>query len=67
MCCWLMAGNDNIRPNHPPSLWHRPRNHLHKRELDAALGWKRLSVLIRQTAAGRVTPTLLQLRQPKML
>ena len=64
LCYWLMAGNDNVPPNQPPSLWHGPRNPLHKRELHAPLGWRRLSVLIRSSAAGCVTPTLLRRRQP---
>jgi len=66
MCCWLMAGNDNVRPNHPPSLWHRPRNPLRNPELDAALGCKRVSRLIRRSAAGRMTPTMLRRRQPNL-
>ena len=62
--CWLPAGNDGAWSDHPPRVWQGPRNPLHKRGLDAGLGWERVSVLICGSPAGRTTPTLHRRRQP---
>ena len=63
-CCWLQAGNDRVWSDPPPRVWQGPPNPLHKRGLDAGLGWKRVSVLICGSAAGCMTPGLHRRHQP---
>ena len=52
LCCWFTAGNDAVRPDHPPTIWQGHRTTLQDRRLDAGPACDRASVLICGNAAG---------------
>ena len=64
LCRWLMAGNDGARLNHLPRPRRQPRNPRTNANFMPLWARNGGSVLIRPSAPGCMTPTLLRRRQP---
>ena len=63
-CCWLTAGDDDARVDHPSVVGQEPNAPLQDRGADAGLTHEPASALIRGAAACFTSPTLRYRRQP---